>query len=103
MSRQVVMNLWIDDRLEAYKDFLTTVAAKEIYDHVSNAPKLLKAVDYLCANWRATSYAAAMPAQFAHVGKVTLEGFVNGDVGDTALLDLAKGMLGKLTCIAQSS
>jgi hypothetical protein len=97
MSRNVVMNLWIDDRLDAYKDFLTTEAAGEIYNHVSNAPKLLNAVDYLVATWRATSYAAAMPAQFAQVGKATLEGFVNDDVGDTALLDLAKGMLNKLT------
>jgi hypothetical protein len=97
MARNVVMNLWVDDRLEAYKDFLTTAAATEVYNHVSNAPKLLKIVDYLVANWRATAYAAAMPAQFAQVGKVTLEGFMGGDVGDTALLDLAKGMLNKLT------
>jgi hypothetical protein len=94
---KIIMNLWVDDRLEVYKDFLTTAAASEVYDHVINAAKLLSIVDYLLANWRATAYAAAMPAQFVQVGKITLDRFANDELGDTALLDLAKGMLSKLT------
>ena len=93
---RVVLNIWVDDRLEAYKNIFTTEVAQEIYNRAARAETLLKIADFLGLHWRATAYAAQMPLQFVHVGKETLHGFMGGEVADTTLLALARGLLNKI-------
>lgn len=96
MSEEPEFRLQLDHEIKSYENLWTTAAAEQISIRSEKAPVLYSLVKTLLLNWRAISYGAAMPTQFVFVGKAVLDGFVDDSGGNTALLDLATGVLNKL-------
>ncbi|MEX1041684.1 MAG: hypothetical protein WDZ51_13680 [Pirellulaceae bacterium] len=54
-------NIFIDDRPDSYKDFLSTNQGSSLSEAACPSPGLNEFVDALLLDWRATSYTASMP------------------------------------------
>lgn len=97
MSDAVVGYELIDDVIANYVDIFTSELGNEIGDRPKQGSKLRDITNNLLINWRSAAYVAGMPPEYAKGIGASLQVYAKTPTGNTELLNLADGMLSRIT------
>lgn len=96
MSDDVLRNIYLHTRPEAYRNFLSDEWGERIHTLTSPAPTLSALIYDIMLEWRAASYALSLPAMIPEQLKGYHDSFVNTGEINTTFLRLAEGISRKL-------
>ena len=90
-------NIFIDDRMESYRNFFGDDWGQSMEALTAAAPKLDRLVLDLMLDWRGAAYTVSSPAIMVDHFRSFAEGYVNDPEPNTSLLCLAGNLLTKLS------
>jgi hypothetical protein len=93
----VIGHMLIDDDIDAYTDIFTSEFGNEIGNRPTAGTKVRSITDNLLINWRSAGYVAGMPPQYVLGIEKSVRTISNTPTGGTELLNLADGMLKRIT------
>ena len=89
--------IYVDTRISAYKNYLTTEKAKSLCDAANTAGVLARFVLDLTLQWRTVSYTASMPALLVESLGTFSEGYMASVSPNGGILQFAEVVLAKLS------
>lgn len=87
----------IDDRIEAYSDYLPSGWMQVVSDAARPAPILDHILTDLLIVWRSTAYTASMPAIMPQSSRAVMQGYMGTVSPDSSIITFADGVLAKLS------
>jgi hypothetical protein len=90
-------NIFIDDRMESYRNFFGDDWGQSMEALTAAAPKLDRLVLDLMLDWRGAAYTVSFPAIMLDLFRSFAEGYVNDPEPNTSLLRLADSLLAALS------
>ncbi|MHC4405717.1 MAG: hypothetical protein ACYTG0_39225 [Planctomycetota bacterium] len=94
---RITKNLFLDDRLESYRNFFSDDWGHRIDALVNGAPTLEVLVFDLMMDWRGAAYTVSFPAQMLEHFRSFAEGFVRDPEPNTGILRLADNVLARFS------
>lgn len=96
MTDEIVGTIFVDDRLDSYKNFFDDDWAQRIIKLSHSAPILEGAVIDLIIGWRATSYTSALPAEILNHISAFYDGHMRAEASNSLLLRMSEAIRDKL-------
>jgi hypothetical protein len=92
-----VRRIEIDDRIEAYSNYLPSDWMEAVSERAKPAPVLEDILTDMLLAWRATAYTASMPALMPQSSQAVLQGYMGTTSPDSSIITFAEGVLAKLS------
>ncbi|NQU20477.1 MAG: hypothetical protein HQ567_04285 [Candidatus Nealsonbacteria bacterium] len=90
-------NIFVDDRLESYRNFFSDDWGHRMDALVNDAATLRELVFDLMMDWRGAAYTVSFPAQMLEHFRGFAEGFANDSEPNTGILSLVDTLLAKVS------
>lgn len=92
-----VRHIEIDDRIEAYSNYLPSDWMQAVAEKAAPTPALDHILTDMLLAWRSTAYTAAMPAIMPQSIRATLEGYAGCVSPDSSIVAFAEAVVAKVS------